>query len=96
VSHVLGSAPLNIGFRRVLSGNKWDRCVHLVVRLMRVQLTNNEDVFKWSLTTSGSFSVRSMYLDLLNDQTIYLLKYIWKIKVPLKKSEFLCGFFIKK
>jgi hypothetical protein len=25
-----------------------------------------------------------MYLDLLNDQTVYLKKYIWKIKVPLK------------
>jgi hypothetical protein len=84
VSHVLGSAPLNIGFRRVLSGSKWDRCVRLVLRLMRVQLTNNEDVFRWSLTTSGSFSIRSMYLDLLNDYTVYLRKYIWKIKVSLK------------
>jgi hypothetical protein len=39
---------------------------------MRVQLTNNEDIFKWYLATSGYFIVRSMYGDLLNDHTAYL------------------------
>jgi hypothetical protein len=36
VANVMGSTPLNIGFRRVLSGRKWDRWVHLVTRLMGV------------------------------------------------------------
>jgi hypothetical protein len=84
VAHVMGSTPLNIGFRRALSGNKWDRWVHLVTRLMMFQLTDVEDAFRWSLTTSGVFSVKSMYTDLLNEHTCYLKKYIWKIKVPLK------------
>jgi hypothetical protein len=30
-----------------------------------------------------------MYLDLLNDDTKYLKKYIWKMKVPLKIKVFM-------
>jgi hypothetical protein len=63
---------------------KWDRWIDLVTRVMLVQRTDSEDTFRWNLTNSGSFTVKSMYLDLLNDHTMYLKKYIWKIKVPLK------------
>jgi hypothetical protein len=85
VAHVLGSTPLNIGFRRVsIVQNKWDRWVQLVLRLMTVQLTDNEDVFRWSLTTLESFTVKLIYLDFLNSLIVYLKKYIWKIKVSLK------------
>jgi hypothetical protein len=30
-----------------------------------------------------------MYLDLLNDNTVYLHKYLWKMKVPLKTKIFM-------
>jgi hypothetical protein len=33
--------------------------------------------------------VKSMYLDLLNDRTVYLHKYLWKMKVPLKTKIFM-------
>jgi hypothetical protein len=36
---------------------------------MHVKLTEEKDSFVWSLTSSGSFTVKSMYLDLLDDQT---------------------------
>jgi hypothetical protein len=36
----------------------------------------------------GKFMVKSMYLDLLNDNTVYLHKYLWKMKVPLKQKNF--------
>jgi hypothetical protein len=51
---------------------------------MGVQLSNQPDRFTWHLTASGNFSVKSFYLDLLNDHTIFLRKYIWHLKVPLK------------
>jgi hypothetical protein len=51
---------------------------------MRVHLSEQPDVFKWSLTTSGVFAVKSIYLDLFDDHTPYLKKYIWKLNVPLK------------
>jgi hypothetical protein len=56
---------------------------------MHVNLIEEKDSFIWSLTSSGSFTLKSMYLDLLDDQTKYLCKYIWKIKVPLKIKIFM-------
>jgi hypothetical protein len=85
----MDSTALNIGFRRTLSGNKWDKWIHLLWRLILVQLTDVDDVFRWKLTTSVYFSVKSMYHDLLNDQPVYLRKYIWNMKVPLKIKIFM-------
>jgi hypothetical protein len=56
---------------------------------MHVQLNNDRDVFVCGFTALGGFTVKSMYLDLLNDNTKYLRKYIWKMKVPLKIKVFL-------
>jgi hypothetical protein len=84
VHHVMNGNPLNIGFRRALSENKWNRWVHLVSRLMNVQLSDSNDSFHWELTMTDLFSVKSMYRHLLDGHTRYFKKYIWKIKVPLK------------
>jgi hypothetical protein len=89
VADVLGANSLNISFRRTLTPNKWVQWLELVERLMNIQLSNEKDTFVWRLTTSGGFTVKSMYLDLLDDQTKYLRKYIWKIKVPLKIKIFM-------
>jgi hypothetical protein len=56
---------------------------------MTVQLNDEKDVFVWGLTTSRVFTVKSMYLDLLDDDIKYLKKYIWKMKVPLKIKVFM-------
>jgi hypothetical protein len=51
---------------------------------MSVHLTNETDKFIWNLTESGVYSVKSMYLDLMNGYTRFLRKYLWKIKIMLK------------
>jgi hypothetical protein len=56
---------------------------------MMVQLNNDKDQFVWQLTESGLFSVKSMYLDLMNGHTRFLRKYLWKIKIPLKIKIFM-------
>jgi hypothetical protein len=89
VASVLNQNPLNISFRRSLTGHRWTMWLQLVQRLLQVQLTNEKDIFVWGLTTSGIFTVKSMYLDLLDDDTKYLKKYIWKMKVPLKIKVFM-------
>jgi hypothetical protein len=61
----------------------------LLQRLIDVQISTNDDIFRWSLTQSSKFMVKSMYLDLLNDNTVYLHKYLWKMKVPLKTNIFM-------
>jgi hypothetical protein len=52
-------------------------------------LTEDPDVFVWKLTTNGVFSVKSMYTDMMNGHTVFLRKYLWKIKVPLKIKIFM-------
>jgi hypothetical protein len=41
-------------------------------------------MFRWDLNTSGTFSIRSMYLNLLNQHVPFRHKFIWKLKIPLK------------
>jgi hypothetical protein len=84
VADVLAQVPLNIQFRRVLHGNKWMDWLHLCGRFMYVTLGDQTDSFVWNLTTSGLFTVKSMYGDLMNDHTPFLRKYLWKLKIPLK------------
>lgn len=42
-------------------------------------------MYLWKLHISGSFTVKSMYSDLGNDNLPFHRKFIWKLKVPLKK-----------
>ena len=51
-----------------------------------VQLFEVPDKFVWKLNPSGLFTVKSMYLDLMNDDTRYLRKYLCKLKIPLKTT----------
>jgi hypothetical protein len=95
VDEVLTGNPLNIKFRRILLGNNWDLWLALVHRLMAVRLTDDPDNFVWKLTTSGLFTVKSMYADLMNGHTVFLRKYIWKLKVPLKVKIFMWFLFHK-
>uniref|UniRef100_A0A453J640 Uncharacterized protein n=1 Tax=Aegilops tauschii subsp. strangulata TaxID=200361 RepID=A0A453J640_AEGTS len=69
VATVLGSIPLNIQFRRSVIGERWDRWLHLVRRLMEVNLSDVPDTLQWKLSRSGVFSVKSMYTDLINTGT---------------------------
>ena len=89
MASVLANTQLNINFRRSLRGNSWDMWLELVNRLMHVSLSNTPDVFVWRLTNSGLFTVKSMYLDLLNEHPKFTQKYIWKLRVPLKIKIFL-------
>lgn len=66
VASVLGSNPLNISFRGELNGDKWTAWLHLLHRLMSINLSQEPDVFRWRLHTSGVFFVKSMYADLIN------------------------------
>uniref|UniRef100_A0A453DL38 Reverse transcriptase zinc-binding domain-containing protein n=1 Tax=Aegilops tauschii subsp. strangulata TaxID=200361 RepID=A0A453DL38_AEGTS len=89
VATVLQSIPLNIQFRRVLVGERWEAWLHLVRRLMGVQLTPQPDQLWWKLTRSGEFTVKSMYIDTINSSVIPSSKEVWKVKVPLKIKVFM-------
>jgi hypothetical protein len=56
---------------------------------MSINLVDEPDRFSWRLTSSRSFSVKYMYTDFLNEHIRFLLKYLWKLKVPLKIKVFM-------
>jgi hypothetical protein len=85
----MSQTSLNIAFRQVLIGSRANRSIHLCTRLMDVLLTTQPDVFRWGLTESGLFLVKSMYIDYMDNHTKYLHKYLWRIKVPLKIRVFM-------
>jgi hypothetical protein len=89
VSKVLASTPLNISFRRALVGNKLLEWLNLVAQISNVELVGGSDYFRWNLTKSGLFSVRSLYLHLIDTQPPFLHRKLWKIKIPLKIKIFL-------
>jgi hypothetical protein len=71
VADVLGNVPLNIRFNRMLTGDRWDAWISLVRRLMAVHLSNEPDSFAWKLSSTGIFSVKSLYADYLNGHTVF-------------------------
>ena len=56
---------------------------------MEVQLSQQPDQLRWKLTRTGEFTVKSMYLDVINSSSIPSSKYVWKVKVPLKIKVFM-------
>ena len=56
---------------------------------MNVQLTEEPDWFVWQRSTTGIFSVKTMYEDFMNGLPRFPLKYLWKLKIPLKIKIFM-------
>lgn len=90
LAHVLNSFPPNVSFRRDLIGPCLVSWQHLLSRLDLINLTQGQDVFRWNLTTSGYFTVDSMYRALLHlEIPMDNNKLIWKSKMPLKVMIFM-------
>ena len=70
-------------------GQRWEAWLHLVRRLMDIQLSQQPDHLHWKLANNGEFSVKSMYLDIINTSVIPNSKHVWKVKVPLKIKVFM-------
>uniref|UniRef100_A0A453N428 Reverse transcriptase zinc-binding domain-containing protein n=1 Tax=Aegilops tauschii subsp. strangulata TaxID=200361 RepID=A0A453N428_AEGTS len=51
---------------------------------MKVQLSYQSHTIHWKLAMNGSFSMKSMYLDLIDSEPIPRSIHIWKNKVPLR------------
>lgn len=88
VAMAFATVPLNIRFRRNLTGANWTRWLHFVQRLMMVDLMNEPDRFVLSLTSSGVFSVKSMYADFMEGQTVFSSKIHLEVKSPIQSQDF--------
>jgi len=70
----MSASPLNISFRRALVGNKLLEWLNLVEKVSNIELVDGSDYFKWNVTKSGLFSIRSLYLHLIDTQSPFLYK----------------------
>jgi hypothetical protein len=61
----------------------------LVASIAHIQLSDENDIFKWNLLPSGQFSVKSMYNFLINNAKVFYHKPLWNLKVPLKIKVFM-------
>ena len=89
VSKVLATSPLNISFHRALVDNKLLEWLKLVAQISNVELVDGSNYFRWNLTKSRLFSVRSLYLHLIDTPPPFLHRKLSKIKIPLKIKIFL-------
>jgi exonuclease III len=94
VAKVMSSSPLDISFRRSLVDHNLRMWLNLVASISNVLLVQGTDYFKWTLTKSGLFTVRSMYRDAMDNHPPFQHKKIWKYKIPLKIKIFL--WFLRK
>lgn len=89
VAHVLGTRPLNVSFRRGLVNENLTNWHKLVALVALINLTDERDTFRWDLNKNGLFTVKSMYLAMIQQEVVSCMSLIWKIKVPLKIKVFL-------
>jgi hypothetical protein len=89
VSSVMSTIPLNVAFRRSLTGVNLQAWHNVVIMVANIQLTNQRDRFVWGLHQNGLFTVKSMYRALLGTQAIPFKTFIWKLKLPLKIKVFM-------
>ena len=89
VANVMATRPLNISFRRALMDNKLVEWLNLVSQIAHIDLVDRLDSFRWNLTKSGLFTVRSFYLHLIDTHPPFRHKMIWKLKISLKIKIFL-------
>jgi hypothetical protein len=73
VSKVMATSPLNISFRTVLVDNKLLEWLNLVAHISNIQLGDGVDYFRWNLTKSGLFIVRScIFISLIHIHLFYI------------------------
>jgi hypothetical protein len=84
MASVMSDEHYNISFRRALVDEKLREWLELTDKINNIILDQGSDIFRWDLNKTGIFSVRSMYLHLLNQHASFYYKFIWKIKIPVK------------
>jgi hypothetical protein len=62
---------------------------NLVLNIANIHLNDQPDIFRWALTSSGQFSVSSMYMAMMDSDIVPHNIFLWKLKILLKVKVFL-------
>ena len=96
VADALRSPPSEIHFKRELLGPEQASLVALRQLIDRVVLSDQPDAVSWALTSSGKFSVKSLYRKLCQGPSQLVVAGLWKARLPLKIKLFLWQMFRDK
>ncbi len=66
IANIMSYVSLNVSFRRALVGQDMTNWHNLCASIVHIHLTGDNDIFRWNFHQNGQFSVRSMYLVLIN------------------------------
>lgn len=89
ISEALSVSPPNFSWRRQLFGANLIDWLSLLSRIQGVELSHEQDTFRWTLSMNGRFSVKSHYAALMLRNIPNVNKELWKLKAPLKFKIFL-------
>ena len=89
ISEALSVSPPNFSWRRQLFGANLIDWLSLLSRIQGVELSHEQDTFRWTLSTNGRFSVKSHDAALMLRNIPNVNKELWKLKAPLKFKIFL-------
>ena len=93
VADALRSTPSEIHFKRELLGPEQASLVALRQLIDRVVLSDQPDAVSWALTSSGKFSVKSLYRKLCQGPSQLVVAGLWSAWLPLKIKLFLWQMF---
>jgi hypothetical protein len=86
VNKVLSSDFDALSFRRRMMGSLQVLYDELVALCANYILTDQEDRVNWRMNNKG-FTVNSLYKKILIDQVTVPYRFLWKSKLPQKKSK---------
>ena len=82
ISEALSVSPPNFSWRRQLFGANLIDWLSLLSRIQGVELSHEQDTFRWTLSMNGRFSVKSHYAALMLRNIPNVNKELWKLKAP--------------
>jgi hypothetical protein len=90
-TRVIGGTPgeWRVLFRRQMDLLELVECDNLCREVQGLPIEVDEDTVTWALEPLGQFSNNSMYMCLLQGETVTCFKEVWKVRVPPKIKIFL-------
>ena len=96
VAVALVASPPVIYFKRELNGLEQPKLVALPHLITPITLSGDPDTVSWALTSSGKFSVNSLYRRLCRGTAQQAIAGLWKARLPLKIKLFMWQLFRDK
>ncbi|XP_020167293.1 uncharacterized protein [Aegilops tauschii subsp. strangulata] len=96
VAEAFASTPPTIYFKRELNGQEQTSLAALLQLIGPINLADEPDTVSWALTSSGKFTVNSLYRKLCRGTAQLAIAGLWIARLPLKIKLFMWQLFRDK